>query len=484
MNKLSGLVLDVFDDVDGAVLRKLFPQHGQVPDLVKAAGVLGEEARAHLPDDLFALVIQDGDVTLRKYACTDVGNVALNVLYLTQRAHLLPEEAVKVAADNLCIACNWYDVEPPDELKKLSTGNIPVIGKQQIWKSMDGDVYHNDTQSWDLSKVAEVVGTSDMPLQAPKKQTDPTRKSLAVIPKTAEADELAEAFGIRIAERGVDMGVGDGLPEKDNPEANPQAKVMKPHVDVSGKEPPRLLEDKAASLYCMPSIGCYPIDNFLQVKTANLYFKEQHKNMLPEDRREYASNLYKRASQLSFPVAQIVEEYGMPGFAKKGHVSNCIGIRLVLLQPHAEQGDTNELKQAGVHTIGLYNELLDKYGLMDPDLFAATLSEIDKAAGINELWDGDVPDPYYSTLAKTAAEAVADPKDSIVIGNDYMTVQDLQTFASARGEQLKDRFGCEFVKEFKADPTGIFDSLPADQKKVIMRMVNTSRTATFGATAA
>jgi hypothetical protein len=124
MKKLSGLVLDPTDDYNGAVLRSIFPTRGAVPALVKTANekYLTPEGRAHLPDDMFALVLRDGDVTLRKYACVDAGHTALSVEYFLKTAHKLPEEAQKVAASNLCTACDWYDIEPPEALQKIALG--------------------------------------------------------------------------------------------------------------------------------------------------------------------------------------------------------------------------------------------------------------------------------------------------------------------------------------------------------------------------
>jgi len=122
MQKLSGLVLDVHDDQNGQVLKEVFPTQGDVPDLIKNAHLHTPEERAALPDDLFALVLTDGDVTLRKFACVDSGNTALSVEYFLKTAHKLPVEAQKVAAENLVTACGWYDIDPPEALRKIALG--------------------------------------------------------------------------------------------------------------------------------------------------------------------------------------------------------------------------------------------------------------------------------------------------------------------------------------------------------------------------
>ena len=133
MDKLSGLVLDPSDDYDGGVLRSIYSTLEEVPELVKHAELLSPERRQSLPDDIFALVLEDGDTELRKFACIDAGNTALNVEYFLKVAHKLPQEAQQVGAQNLCEACGWYDLEPPETLQKLAIGvgtalNLALVG--------------------------------------------------------------------------------------------------------------------------------------------------------------------------------------------------------------------------------------------------------------------------------------------------------------------------------------------------------------------
>lgn len=122
MEKLSGLVLDYYDDRDGQVLKTVFPTLATVPDIIKEAHSLTYDERVRMPDDTFAVVISDGDVTLRKYSMADRGNTALSVEYFLKMGHKLPLEAQKVAAANLVDACSCFDLEPPAELQKVALG--------------------------------------------------------------------------------------------------------------------------------------------------------------------------------------------------------------------------------------------------------------------------------------------------------------------------------------------------------------------------
>jgi hypothetical protein len=126
MEKLSGLVLDVYDDPQGEVMRELYPRLDTVPEYIKEAHYLSPEERSSLPSDAFALELVDGDVVLRKYACTDAGNTALALSYFLSTCHKLPVEAQKVAAANLLTACGWYDLEPPEELQKVALMGMVV----------------------------------------------------------------------------------------------------------------------------------------------------------------------------------------------------------------------------------------------------------------------------------------------------------------------------------------------------------------------
>lgn len=469
MEKISGLVLDASDDINGEVMHGMYPTLDEVPHLLKTASLVSPEQRESLPDEVFALVlVQDGS-SLRKYACVDGGNTALNVAYFLNTYEKLPMEAVKVAASNLEIACGWYDLEPPDELKKLSTGSIPVIGKQQFWRDQDGQSFTNDNQSWGLNKTAEVSGTIDMDggVGARKESVSPSRSKLSVT-KTAE-ERFAES-----------LEVGEGMPTADNPPAAPQAgKVLTPHVDVTSKEPPKLVEKKAAAYYAMPTLSRYPIDGIDQIKTASAYFTEYYKQMEPQDRREFGYNLVKRASAVGVPVEKVAYAYAGEGYAEEHLLHAAVETRINLLDQSS--GFEEDTKTASLHVAGLYHDLLDKRHGLTPDVYAATLSEIDKLAGFDELYDKDLDDPYASTFYKAAEDA--NPKDAVVLGNEYMNVTDLELFGQRGGKDLEMRFGADFVSEFQKDPKGIFDSLPVDQKKVIMRLVNNSHSQIQGASA-
>lgn len=122
MQKLSGLVLDRYDDVDDAIFSRVTARVPLLVTLDKTAADLSQGGLERLPDDVFALVLGDGQGRLRKYAMADTGNTALSVAYFLELGHRLPGEAQKVAAAKLLEGCGWYSIIPPPELEKVALG--------------------------------------------------------------------------------------------------------------------------------------------------------------------------------------------------------------------------------------------------------------------------------------------------------------------------------------------------------------------------
>jgi hypothetical protein len=508
MQKISGLVLDVYDDSEGQILNSLYPKYEDIPDFIKTAEPVTQEDLDALPDDVFALILRQGDTTLRKYACVDAGNTTLHIGYFLSNFDKLPVEAIKVAAQNLVTACGWYDIEPPEELKKLSTGALVTIGRQRVWKDQEGGIYGSDGQHWDIQKTAalepaddeersalnkylnafsgpehgpnvpktaDVVGTMDMPTQGSKETLVRTKKTPLSYAKTAEG-EIAHLVDTDKANKGdadTILEQAFGVKEK-NEKAEPQVTtVLHPHVDVTDKEPSQLIEEKHAQHYALPYARRYPLDSYGQVKAASAYFDNYHKMLPPEDRHAFAVNLLRRATPMDIGVSKLAQQYGQTNYAAPEHLQVCIEQRLQLLAPHTQGFNLHEKtasEHSAAHTMRLYTDLFSNRGLLGPEVYASTLTEIDKLAGLDEYWDQDVIDPYLSTFDKVAEHD--DIRDTLVVGNEYMRVSDLKAIAAAKPQILRKRFSEELVTEFQKDPVAIFESLPLDQKLVFMRIAN------------
>lgn len=306
-----------------------------------------------------------------------------------------------------------------------------------------------DALSSYLMKEAEASHTYGMELTKTEEGKKSDQKK-AVINKTAE-------------ESCPDDNLNDPV-TGEQPQKNNQSKPLKPHVDVSGKEPPKVLQKKEAQYYALPSQKKYPLDGYDQIIKAASYYDQWRGQMAPAHRREFCHNLVKRADAVGWPVSREVRKYGASTYAPVSDFNIAI------------DGRRSVIKEAEAN---LLDELVQEQPKLNPDDFAVALGEFDKLAGIDHLYDEDVLDPYFSTFGEkyAAPDSVAaldqhpsDQDQSWVIGNEVVTARSLKTLAAVQSKGLSETFGEEFMKEFRKDPAGIFNSLPVDQKKILIRM--------------
>jgi hypothetical protein len=310
-----------------------------------------------------------------------------------------------------------------------------VTTKQQFWRDADG--FHD--------KAAEAANTYLMPGQEPADKK-PVKQLAPVVNKSASAfEQYIKTGAAELPDDNLEHPVTGKQPEQ-----MPQCCVLKPHVDVSGKEPPKLVTEKKAEYYALPSHQRYPIDSIVQIKTAAAYFTDNRNHFHPRHRREFCSNLVKRASMVGEKLTPEIRKYGSATYAHTPEFDAAVEGRKCLL---------NEDNSA------VLDKLASMRLVLQPDDFALALHEFDKLAGLDQLYDRDIPDPYFSTFGKTA-----ESDESFVIGNDIMSDEQLKTFAKTDFRIIKDTFGDDMAAEFKKDPHGIFNSLPIDQKKMIIRM--------------
>ena len=351
---------------------------------------------------------------------------------------------------------------------------MDVSTRRQLWKDMAGNV---------IEKGAELGGTYDMPhAVSPSKKTEtPVKKAIPhtgsiKIASVAPSDDdiLKQAFGHSGA---PDASPDDNELELHEPEQaprHPQAKTLKPRVDVSGKEPPKLVMAKKAQYYAVPSRELYPLDGYDQVKQASAYFDEYAVRMTPELKREFCQHLVKRASVLGIPVSEDAEHYGSESYGSVAQLKVAFDARRSVLRGSFDPLHEDEVIDT-TH-LDVLNKLAAAQPTLYPEAFAEALRVFDKNAGLDQHYGVDVPDPYYSTFAKKAAtqESEVDPKDSYLIGNEYLTHRSLVQFSKGGQAVIGQRFGDEFAKKFAKSPGPTFSSLPRDQKLVVMRMANTT----------
>ena len=130
-NKYAGVTLDWYDD-RGMTLKAKFPTAEALPDIIKEAGVRPKEQLNH--DDFALVAIDEGNV-MRKFACHDPGTTAMSVIYFMEHGDKLPEGAQKMAAANLVVACEQFDLAPPEAMVKaagLTKKLVELGGKAEV----------------------------------------------------------------------------------------------------------------------------------------------------------------------------------------------------------------------------------------------------------------------------------------------------------------------------------------------------------------
>ncbi len=479
---LSGLIFDVYDDFRGENLRAIWPSMADVPEKVKQASHLSAEMREQLPDDVFALVLINDGQKLRKYACVDEGNTQINIEFFLKNAHKLPEVAQVRAAENLKVACAWYGLEVPAALEKIALGvgtamtaltAVPIIKgtHQAIRDNMNathalegaGATIATPAARNAVLKQAEVSGTFLSPNQGP---AHPSPKHKIPVQKTARIGHLVAHTGTDVPPDVVHP------PTKEQETKLPQAQHMRPAVDVSSCTPYRRVTEKKASHYALESVQRYPLDTDEQVKAAGPYFDTYYKNFLPSERREFASNLVKRAHALNIAVSADVQKYGGEGFAPEHEIKAAFDARRLELSGHPDV-----LKVLNVVENVVLHRLYKEAGLgvqeCSPETAVELLEEFDKYASINHAYDRTVPDPYYSVYGteKTAEGS----RWSDVIATEMVTEEDLDRLSRVGARSVKTTFGEDFQERFLKDPVNVYKTAPLAQKKMLIRMANSTQ---------
>lgn len=467
----AGLVLDLYDSPMD--LRSIFTSMHEVPGQVKEAHVLSSGERDALPDDVFALVLMNGDDRIRKYACVDGGNTLLNVAYFLQHGHKLPVEAQKTAAANLLTACGWYDLPAPPELEKIAVGLSTLVNAvtlpSQI-KGTGGQIRSNLAATREAGNVvmtpqeqmhlgammkgAEVSGTSLAPAQdagdlsVAGARGKPGSSNTSAM-KSASTGHLVHGHGGEVPSE-LETTRGAAGEQYDRAPQTP-TQALRPHVSVLNKKPPeKMVGQKEASYHAVP--GVFPLDSYTQVQSASTYFDEHYREMEPAMRHEFAVNLVKRASAMGISCGDEAQAYGATTFAEEAHIKIACDARRPFLTE----------KQAA-----LLDAMLEHRAELGPDRFCAVLSEFDTLAKLSHRYDAAIPDPYYSTYG--VQKQAFDEGDSWMNGNDYITKRQIENYAVTASITIADDYGKDFLKEFQKDPWGIFNSLPVEQKRRLAR---------------
>jgi hypothetical protein len=479
MSRLDRFVFDIYDDPNGQVLKSLVPSIDEIPPFIKTAQQLDSEQISRLPDDRFALVMVDEGRKLPKYAMVDAGNTALSVMYLLKQAHLLPPEAVKVAAQNLCWACDRHNLDVPMQLKVAAkSGMSPVSGKSkkpfaahakinrmQFTSPGASDQFTDNPQ---LGKVDDdknlqdrtnfdgVQGTNFVELPVFHAKEKVKSEEGAAMEKNAVAGDPSHWTNEHV--QGMQSQYKDALAALFAPGAQQKVQVwgdgkgVTPYVDVSGWNPASVeVEDYTPPQQTLLD-GKYPVDSYDQVKQAAFYFEENKNSFHPQQRHDYCVKLAHRMSELGMTVPEDVQRYGSTDYA--ADVDSYLEHRRGLVDEHFHNA---------------LDVLLEKRASVRPDTFVEAVAEFDKMASLNWFWGAQVADPWYTvfgpSLEKVAALEWCWDEQGVRIREN-----DLENLAHNGYHLLKKSFRQDLVDAFCKSPKSTFESLPRPEKLLIGRM--------------
>lgn len=408
--------LDFYDDPTGSVLKGRLTSIDDVPDFIKTAERLDEGELNKLPDNVFALVAFDGGQKMRKFACVDKGNTALSVIYFLENKDRLPVEAQKTAAANLVTACGWYGMEPPAALEKIALVGAAMGALTMAQGLGEG---HKDYKKRQAAMKAGVPASQAFKMKA------------------------SELIGSNV----MPYGRGAGGEEE-------KMASLKPHVDITGKQPLPQVERETGRFYALVKEGGarYPIDTATQVEKASSYFEKYASRFTPHERHVFCANVSRRADELGMQIPETVAKYGAATMAKDA------GVQIYRRQRMFREGTSEH---------GLLQEMREKCAAIKPEVLAVALEKFDRDNNLDQMWDNGLPDPYYSIFG---VEKVAEW--SFVDGNDRIDETRLGRLSKdvTFRKTICEHFGKDMLEEFIRNPKQIFDSLPLDSKRIIMRM--------------
>lgn len=448
MSRLAGYVIDQYDDIDGRVLRALHPDANDIPEFVKTSARLDEGQMTNLSDDRFALVLVDGGRKLRKFAMVDKGNVALDVAYLLKQAHLLPPEAVKVAATNLIEACRHFGLGVPEELQKAASEGMGVSGKSQKPYAKKGKVIQlnfsgkeHTNAAAEQPRLGQVEGGTDDVAQRTNFNGVQGQNWMTIPAMTAKEKEREKTAGITKTAQPAGT------------ELRTRERGFR-YVDVTGWDPNETMQEDHVPPERTLLGDRYPVDAMDQVKTAAEYFTSRWKEIHPRDRKEFCEKLASRMGELGMDVPEQIDRYASDTYA--ADVDTHVGSRRMLV---------------GEEFHPALDALLEKRAHVSPDTFAEALAEFDNITNLRWTWDAQVCDPWYSTFGPSV-EKLAEADWVYNEAGTYIREKDLVELSwNGRGRVAK-QFGDAFAEKLQKNAKSAFESLTARGKLVLARLAD------------
>jgi hypothetical protein len=124
MKKLFNINLDVTDYLLSNDVETVANVVNDLSGMAKTASVHSSDERDKLSDENVALILYHPNIgELRKFACDTGGITEINLGILSENINSLPEELIKIAANNLGYVATHEGISIPDNLKIYQTNS-------------------------------------------------------------------------------------------------------------------------------------------------------------------------------------------------------------------------------------------------------------------------------------------------------------------------------------------------------------------------
>lgn len=328
------------------------------------------------------------DDGVKRYPVNDQGNFLLSVYYFDKLGHTLPRELYKEAMFNLMENITRFESPIPESFNG-AVERLKAKGVELRTREKDW------SEQLSLDRVVDEEGYSDA-----GKPLTYTRSPES----TREEGPFDKKF----------------------------------EDDKKGKSTEKLVLNK------------YPLNTYSDVKTASTYFDKYHTHFSPQDRVEFASQLYKRAEELCLGVSSITAKYA--GTSYDPMFKYYTDMRKEYLVPEEQY---------------VIDELVKNAETVSPHTFAEALEVFDREYNLDQYWDQILPDPFYSTLG--AQEKVAEEDTWRYQHREVLITKDHLKKLTTKYHNLKEMFGPSLAEDIVRDPVRTFERLDKDRKYILAR---------------
>lgn len=210
----------------------------------------------------------------------------------------------------------------------------------------------------------------------------------------------------------------------------------------------------------------YPIPNAEFVKRAMDYFDLHWHAFTPLERFAYSTAIARKVTALNKEASEKGTDRTQITSANILRYIGDVYSPLLGVKIASRIVEMNRIKNADLAE--RYRRLLSERDQLPPHEFAGILSELDKKAGLDRLWDTGVDDPYASTLGTREIETPSVKTASGSISED--SVREAVRLAM-NAESVKSYFSKEAIADLEKDPVNAFRGLATEQQDLIMSVM-------------